>query len=154
MGQKASLVVEVEIHAPVHIVQEVFQDFPSYIEWSTWSIESADPTKEVNHLIHNDKLKVKIQNFKFTSTLLKNEPDVFEWNGGFGPLLQGAHEFSWRPSTKINGGTTFTQRESWHGWLVFLWQPGRIMGKKSYATFNGFNIEIKREAERRAAASG
>jgi hypothetical protein len=78
---------------------------------------------------------------------------VFEWNGGFGPLLQGAHEFSWRPSTKINGGTTFTQRESWHGWLVFLWQPGRIMGKKSYATFNGFNIEIKREAERRAAAS-
>ncbi|RBR26565.1 uncharacterized protein FIESC28_00641 [Fusarium coffeatum] len=151
MGQQASLVVEVEIQAPVDTVQEVFKDFSSYKEWSTWSIESADPTKEVNHLIHNDKLKVKIQNFKFNSTLLKNEPDVFEWNGGFGPLLQGAHEFSWRPSAKINGGTTFTQRESWHGWLVFLWKPGRIMGKKSYTTFNGFNIEVKREAERRIA---
>ncbi|EKJ70062.1 hypothetical protein FPSE_09755 [Fusarium pseudograminearum CS3096] len=78
MGQQASLVVEVEIHAPVDIVREVFQDFPSYKEWSTWSIECADPTKEVNHLIDNEKLKVKIQNFKLTSTLLKNEPDVFE----------------------------------------------------------------------------
>jgi hypothetical protein len=80
-----------------------------------------------------------------------NEPDVFEWAGGLQPLLLGEHMFSWRPSTKTPGGTTFIQSEKWRGLLTFLWKPNWFMGKKTRKSFEGFNAELKKEAERRAA---
>jgi hypothetical protein len=82
----------------------------------------------------------------------RNDPDVFEWEGGLWPLVTGRHEFSWRASTKAPGGTTFTQRENWHGLIVFLWKPGWIIGRSAKRNFEAFSAEVKTEAERRAAA--
>ncbi|KAF4963262.1 hypothetical protein FSARC_8700 [Fusarium sarcochroum] len=83
---------------------------------------------------------------------VKNATDAFEWEGGLWPLLLGEHELSWRPSSKTPGGTTFSQRESWRGLVSFLWGPNWIMGKKTRRNFELFNAEVKKEAERRAAA--
>ena len=67
-------------------------------------------------------------------------------------MLLGEHELSWRPSTKTLGGTTFRQRENWRGLIVFLWGPSWSMGKNTRKNFEAFNAEVKKEAERRAAA--
>ncbi|KAF4446572.1 hypothetical protein F53441_9799 [Fusarium austroafricanum] len=153
MGQKPSLVVEVEIQAPVDVVKSVFKDFSRFREWSSWSIDPAVSSKKYDDLIPEEKLSVDIEGFKFTATLLKNDPDLFEWAGGLWPLLLGEHEFFWRASTKTPGGTTFVQRESWRGLMAFLWQRDWIMGRKTFKSFSLFNSEIKKEAERRAAAN-
>ncbi|KAH6951839.1 hypothetical protein DER45DRAFT_577181 [Fusarium avenaceum] len=151
MGQRASLIVETEIEAPVDVVKSLFKDFASFKEWSTWSIDPAVSSKKVDDLLPQDKLSVNIEGLSFTATLLRNEPDVFEWAGGLQPLLLGEHMFSWRPSTKTPGGTTFIQNEKWRGLLTFLWKPNWFMGKKTRKSFEGFNAELKKEAERRAA---
>ncbi|EXM16930.1 hypothetical protein FOTG_14822 [Fusarium oxysporum f. sp. vasinfectum 25433] len=115
-----------------------------------------------------EKMKVDVKDAKLTATLLvsnsfqipqitfltkyqRNDPHVFEWEGGLWPLVTGRHEFSWRASRKTPGGTTFTQRENWHGLIVFLWKPGWIIGRSAKRNFEGFSAEVKREAERRAA---
>ncbi|KAF9777770.1 hypothetical protein IL306_004315 [Fusarium sp. DS 682] len=152
MGQEQSLVTETEIEAPVEIVQSLFKDFPRFPEWSSWSVEPAVSSKKMDDLTPKDKLKVDVKEAKFTATLLKNDPDAFEWGGNFRPLLIGHHEFTWRPSTKTPGGTTFTQSERWTGWLVFLWRPGWIMWRNSKKCCDEFNAELKKEAEKRAAA--
>ncbi|PNP54817.1 hypothetical protein FNYG_15564 [Fusarium nygamai] len=152
MGQKASLVVEVEIDAPVEVVKSLFKDFPRFPEWSSWSIEPVVSSKKIDDLMLMEKMKVDVKDAKFTSTLIRNDPGVFEWEGGLWPLVTGRHEFSWRASTKTPGGTTFMQRESLHGLIVFLWKPGWIMGRSAKRNFEEFNAEVKREAERRAAA--
>ncbi|ENH73273.1 hypothetical protein FOC1_g10008756 [Fusarium oxysporum f. sp. cubense race 1] len=168
MGQKASLVVEVEIDAPVEVVKLLFKDFPRFPEWSSWSIEPVVSSKKIDDLMPMEKMKVDVKDAKLTATLLvsnsfqipqitfltkyqRNDPDVFEWEGGLWPLVTGRHEFSWRASRKTPGGTTFTQRENWHGLIVFLWKPGWIIGRSAKRNFEGFSAEVKREAERRAA---
>ncbi|KAJ4258124.1 hypothetical protein NW762_008265 [Fusarium torreyae] len=70
MGQKLSLVVEVEIEAPIETVRSVFKDFPRYKEWSSWSIEPAVSSKRKDDLVPKDKLKVDVKDLKFTATLL------------------------------------------------------------------------------------
>ncbi|KAM0338174.1 hypothetical protein ACHAPU_011424 [Fusarium lateritium] len=152
MGQQASLIVETEIEAPVEVVKSLFKDFPRFKEWSSWTIDPAVQSKKIDDLNPKDKLTVDVKDLKFTATLLKNDPDSFEWSGGLWPLLTGEHEFSWRPSTTTLGGTTFRQREKWRGLIAALWRPERIMGKKTRKTFESFNAEVKKEAERRAAA--
>ncbi|KAH7240181.1 uncharacterized protein BKA55DRAFT_542776 [Fusarium redolens] len=101
MGQQTSLVVEVEIEAPVEVVRS-----------------------------------------------LRDDPDVFEWGGGWWPLLMGQHEFTWRASTKTPGATTFTRIESLRGLLVLLWQPGWFMRRRTQVCFDAFHSELKKEAER------
>ncbi|KAF5667043.1 hypothetical protein FHETE_5744 [Fusarium heterosporum] len=152
MGQQASLIVETEIEAPVEVVKSLFKDFHRFKEWSSWSIDPAVHSKKMDDLIPKDKLSVDVKDLKFTATLLKNDLEAFEWSGGIWPLLTGEHEFSWRPSTTTQGGTTFRQRENWRGLVASLWRPGRIMGKKTRKNFESFNAEVKEEAERRAAA--
>ncbi|KAM0190058.1 hypothetical protein ACHAPI_009695 [Fusarium lateritium] len=152
MGQQASLIVETEVEAPVDIVKSLFKDFPRFGEWSTWSIQPAVSSKKIEDLLPGDKLSIDLEGLKFTATLLRNEPDAFEWSGGLQPLLLGEHMFSWKPSTKTPGGTTFIQNEKWRGLLTFLWKPNWFMGKRTRKGFEGFNAEVKKEAERRAAA--
>ncbi|KAF5649430.1 hypothetical protein F52700_704 [Fusarium sp. NRRL 52700] len=165
MGQKASLVVDVEIDAPVEVVKALvgitrlpwlesnsrqFKDFPSFPEWSSWSIEPVVSSKKIDDLMPMEKMKVSVKDAKLTATLIRNDPGVFEWEGGLWPLVTGRHEFSWRASTKTPGGATFTQRENWYGLIVFLWKPGWVIGRSAKRNFEEFSAEVKREAERRA----
>ncbi|SPJ87064.1 uncharacterized protein FTOL_12089 [Fusarium torulosum] len=70
MGQRASLIVETEIEAPVDIVKSLFKDFPRFKEWSTWSIDPAVSSKKIEDLLPQDKLSIDLEGLKFTATLL------------------------------------------------------------------------------------
>ncbi|KAL9561863.1 hypothetical protein ACKAV7_013786 [Fusarium commune] len=70
MGQKASLVVEVEIDAPVEVVKLLFKDFSRFPEWSSWSIEPVVSSKKIDDLMPMEKMKVDVKDAKLTATLL------------------------------------------------------------------------------------
>ncbi|KAF5663315.1 hypothetical protein FCIRC_11205 [Fusarium circinatum] len=73
MGQKASLVVEVEIDAPVEVVKSLFRDFPHFPEWSSWSIEPAVSSKKIDDLRPMEKMKVDVKDAKLTATLIVSD---------------------------------------------------------------------------------
>ncbi|KAF5973731.1 hypothetical protein FBULB1_8115 [Fusarium bulbicola] len=73
MGQKASLVVEVEIDAPVETVKSLFKDFPRFPEWSSWSIEPVVSSKKIDDLMPMEKMKVDVKDAKLTATLIVSD---------------------------------------------------------------------------------
>ncbi|KAM0429651.1 hypothetical protein ACHAPT_006256 [Fusarium lateritium] len=150
MGQSQTMIAEIEVQAPPEAVRSVFMDFPRYQEWNGWRVEPAALSKKSDELRPKDKLKVDIGTMKFSPTLLKISPDIFEWHGNLWPIFSGKHEFTWQPSTKTPGGTTFRQKEDFTGLLAFIIAPGRSFRIKSMANWESFNADLKKEAERRS----
>ncbi|KAJ4329106.1 hypothetical protein N0V84_000466 [Fusarium piperis] len=150
MGQSQTMIAEIEIQASPETVRSVFLDFPRYKEWTGWKVEPATPTKKSDELQPKEKLKVDLGTMKFSPALLKNSPDAFEWHGNLWPIFSGKHEFSWQPSSKTPGGTTFRQKEDFTGFLAFLMAPGRSLGKKSLDNWVKFNGDLKKEVESRS----
>nr|RBQ99876.1 hypothetical protein FVER53263_13598 [Fusarium verticillioides] len=70
MGQRASLVVEVEIDASVEVVKSLFKDFLRFPEWSSWSIEPVTSSKKIDDLMPMEKMRVDVKDAKLTATLI------------------------------------------------------------------------------------
>ncbi|KAI5459224.1 hypothetical protein BGZ63DRAFT_337250, partial [Mariannaea sp. PMI_226] len=148
MGQSQSITAEIEIQASPERVRSVFMDFARYSEWSQWSFELADSGKTPSELKAGDQLKVSLKGMKFSPSVVKNSPESFQWLGSLPLVFVGQHQFNFTPSQKHPGGTTFTQREDFSGALAFLMKPGSSGSESTLANWNGFNAELKKEAEK------
>ncbi|RMJ10072.1 hypothetical protein CDV36_010283 [Fusarium kuroshium] len=149
MGQTQTMIAEIEIQASPETVRSVFLDFSRYKEWNGWKVESSNTLKRPDELQPKEKLKVDLGTMKFSPALLQNSPDAFEWHGNLWPIFSGKHEFTWQPSSKTPGGTTFRQKEDFTGLLAFLMAPGRSFSKKSLDNWESFNADLKKEVEKR-----
>jgi hypothetical protein len=81
--------------------------------------------------------------------LQENSPQRFQWDGNLYPIFAGKHEFSFAPSTKTPGGTTFVQREVFRGLLAFVMMPGWSPSNSTLENWRAFNEDIKKEAEKK-----
>ncbi len=79
--------------------------------------------------------------------LQENTPAVFSWRGSFYGLFIGVHQFHFKPSEKIPGGTTLVQKEDFSGILAFLVNENMSSGKKTRANFEALNKDLKAKAE-------
>jgi hypothetical protein len=77
----------------------------------------------------------------------ENSPNTFAWDGSFYGVIGARHEFTFAPSEKNPGGTTFVQREDWSGAVMVLLWPWRNREWDS-PNFAAFNDALKKEVEK------
>ncbi|KAK6076989.1 activator of hsp90 ATPase 1 family protein [Seiridium cupressi] len=153
MGQSQAIVAQIEIQASPETVRSVYMDFPRYKEWTNWKFEPVVASKTSSALKPKDKLKVDLGSMKFEPAIVENTSETFQWLGELYGVFSGHHEFYWTPSTKTPGGTTFLQKETFTGLLAFLMGPGWSPSKSTIANWDGFNADLKKEAERLSSQS-
>ncbi|ETS73173.1 hypothetical protein PFICI_15118 [Pestalotiopsis fici W106-1] len=139
---------EVEIQASPETVRSVFMNFSHYKEWSKWTFTPQVPEVKPDDLKSGDKLQVDLSFMKFQPVVLDNSAERFQWDGKLEPIFSGKHEFTFAPSTKTPGGTTFTQTEEFRGLLSFLMRPGWSFANSTLENWQAFNKDLKEEVEK------
>lgn len=61
--------------------------------------------------------------------------------------MKVSHDFRFKPSEQIAGGTTFTNHEVVTGLLSFVMNPGRSYGKINADNFAEFGEDLKARCE-------
>ncbi|KAH8894142.1 hypothetical protein GQ53DRAFT_793115 [Thozetella sp. PMI_491] len=151
MGLSQSVSAQTEIKASPDHVRSVFSDFSRMKQWSQWDIQPADASKSSTGFKAGDRLKVDLNFIKLQPILLENSEETFQWDGGLYPIFAGKHTFTWTPSEKLPGGTTFTQREEFRGLLAFMMSSWLSFRKSTLVNWDQFNADLKKEAERSSA---
>ncbi|KAL7005593.1 hypothetical protein EMMF5_004838 [Cystobasidiomycetes sp. EMM_F5] len=167
----------IEISAPPAIVRDVVKSFflseegecchtdsvPYLIKWlnfkdvSEWhqgfieSVEveySSEPGLVSGHKLKpGDRLHTFAAGMEFHQTILENDEEHIKWYGPWWGLLNGTHEYSFKPSSVTPGGTTFTQTEWFSGILSPFMLPSMPGGKKTQLGFDSINKDVKTRAE-------
>lgn len=82
----------------------------------------------------------------------RNTVDEVGWKcEGKVPVMKVTHDFHFKKSDKIAGGTTFTNHEVVTGMLSFVMAPGRMYGKINEDNFAEFGNDLKKGCERGSA---
>ncbi|KAH8174697.1 hypothetical protein LIA77_06116 [Sarocladium implicatum] len=151
MGYKLNSTIEIQ--ASPAVVRATLLDFPSYKNWSEWSITNQkDVTASGAKAQSGDTLSVVMPFGSFSPTVQDNKPELFAWLGSLPYIFTGRHEFGFNESKTTPGGTTFTQFEEFTGLASFLMAEGWSMRKNSAATWEKFDQDLKAEAEKRASS--
>jgi len=129
-------------------LHEKLLDFPSIPKWHTSFIKSITPldTESDDPLAAGKKLHCETKDFTFDSTITKNTPYAFVWQGPPVMTVSGLHSFTFEPSKSTSDGTTFIQQEEYSGGISFLMQPW-LLGRAIKGQFGEFNEDLKKRAE-------
>ncbi|KAM0805807.1 hypothetical protein BDR22DRAFT_829375 [Usnea florida] len=164
----------IEINAPPSRVRDVLLTFDAYPTWHTGFItsiassrESAEKGKdtlsnktntsaqEMNLAAKGDEIHGVMGGVTFTAVVLESSANVFSWTGPpFYHLFRGVHTFRFSPSVSTPGSTTFVQEESFTGVLAWVMAERGPIGRKVRGMFEGFNQDLKVEAEKGVVRDG
>ncbi|KAF4634716.1 hypothetical protein G7Y89_g3386 [Cudoniella acicularis] len=124
-------------------------DFPNIPNWHTGFITSIRSETPEKPLEKDDAISGNMGGMNFKAKILECTSEILSWTGP--PVLglfRGIHVFRFEPSKKTDGGTTFTQEESFKGILAWVFSPYLPLGWLTKRHFDKFGAELKVEAER------
>ena len=130
----------ININADVNTVWNVFTQFESYPEWSSF-IKSIKGNVAVG-----EKINIEIDGMKFAPRVLVFEKDKeLTWLGKlwFSGIFDGKHSFKFQENA--DGTTEFIQEEQFRGILVPIMK--KRLRTDIVAGFNSWNEALKQRSE-------
>ncbi|OKL60323.1 hypothetical protein UA08_04455 [Talaromyces atroroseus] len=141
--------VSIDIAAAPATVREKFLDFcqlPVYHRDGFF--KSIGPETPNTPLEPGVKMRNVLELMTVHATLVENSSTCFQWGGGLPGIFVGYHSFCFEPSTLVQGGTKFTQKEEFKGFLAFIMGDNfvaRWIGtmEKTRKGWNKYNEDLK-----------